>query len=357
LLDLVTTNYVRWLRLGESEYSYLLTPAGGVMDDLMVYRIGEERYLVVVNAANAQTDLEWLRAVARGEVSLDMERPGVRFRGKAVVQDLKDTANGEACLVDLALQGPLSRQVLLELAKSPSAACKLRSLEKAEIARFTLADVPALVSRTGYTGESMGFELFVHPEAAPVLWRRILEQGEHLGVLPVGLGARDSLRTEAGLPLHGMELAGTYGIDPLEAGFGGYVKLHKPFFVGRRMMVEQSKTVQRRIIRFRLLHKGARMLRFGDLVVHRRTRQVMGWVTSAATDGEGIQVGLALVDHRFTQPGTPVALVAQIPGTEVALGSLAPGDRFPLHEEGVVLTRFPEKDEVAARRAPKGAAS
>ncbi len=343
-LDLVSTNYVWWLRVGESHYNYLLDLGGRVMDDLMIYRIGPERFLLVVNAANAEADLAYLRAALEGDVSLVRERPGVRFRGKAKLQDLKDPACGEHCLVDLALQGPVSRQLLLRLTQKAEASWRLRSLRKGEIAPLALGNIAVWVSRTGYTGEPMGFELFVHPEAARALWRRILEVGEDMGVVPAGLGARDSLRTEAGLPLHGQELAGPHGIDPMEAGFGGYVKLHKPFFVGRRFMLAHSREIQRRVIRFRLSQRGARMLHPGDLVVHRRTQHVMGWVTSAAPNGEGVQVGMALVEPRLARAGTPIALVA--PGRRVGAGveKVKPGERVPLQEDGVILTRFPGRD-------------
>jgi glycine hydroxymethyltransferase len=343
-LDLVTTNYVRWLKPGESQYGYLLGPDGSVIDDLMVYRTGSQEYLVVVNAVNAETDLAWVRDVARGKVSLDRARPGVRFCGDVRIRDLKDPSSGEASLVDVALQGPMSRQVLGRLVQGTQDAWRLRSLRKTEVAHLDLAGIPVWASRTGYTGEPVGFELFVHPDRAPVLWERILDAGGELGVKPVGLGARDSLRIEAGLPLHGAELEGPYGIDPLEAGFGSYVKLHKPFFVGREAMLERSLRVRRKIVRFRLLQKGARMLHSGTLVVHRRTQQLMGWVTSAAPDGEGVQVGLALVEARLARAGTPIALLSVGPGQRETGGEFKPGDRLPLHEEGVVLTRFPGRD-------------
>lgn len=343
-LDLMTTNYVRWLRVDESQYGYLLDLEGRVIDDLMVYRIGPQRFFLVVNASNAEKDLAWLQAVAQGTVSLDGERPGLRFHGEVRVQDLKEPASEEEGLVDVALQGPVSLQVLLRLVAGQEDAWRLKSLKKTQLAKVSLRDIPVWASRTGYTGEQMGFEVFVHPDRAPELWRNILEAGEDLGVVPTGLGARDSLRTEAGLPLYGHELEGPHEIDPLEACFEGYVKLHKPFFVGRKVMVERSRDIQRRVIRFQLLHKGARMLHPGDRVVHRRTQQVMGWVTSAAPNGEGIQVGMALVASRFARPETPVALVGQTHGGAAEIGELEPGKKWPLHEEGVILTRFPERD-------------
>jgi glycine cleavage system T protein len=343
-LDLISTNYVRWLRVGESQYGYLLDAEDGILDDFMLYRVGYRNYLLVVNAANAEKDLAWLHAVAQGRVSLDAMRPALRFRGDVSVHDLKDPAAGEEALVNVALQGPVSLKTLLKLTSATEDQWRLKSLKKTEVARATLGDAPAWVARTGYTGETMGFELLIHPDKASRLWRNILDAGEDLGVVPVGLGARDSLRTEAGLPLYGHELHGPHCIDPIEAGFEGYVKLHKPFFVGRKRMLERSRNIQRRIIRFRLLHKGSRMLHPGDLVLHRRNQKIIGWVTSSAPDGEGVQVGMALVEARYTRFDTSIAVIPQSDKIPSELGEIAVGKSWPLHEEGVILTRFPEKD-------------
>ena len=109
---------------------------------------------------------------------------------------------------------------------------------RTEFIETELAGFPVLLSRTGYTGEETAFELYLNPGHAPSLWNLILEKGRPLGVVPAGLGARDSTRTEAGLPLYGHELAGKHGINPMEAGYAGFVKLHKPYFIGRRRLIE-----------------------------------------------------------------------------------------------------------------------
>lgn len=343
-LDLVTTNYVRWLRPGESQYGFLLNPHGAVMDDLMVYRLEPLRYLLVVNAINAQKDFTWLEAVAEGEVALDMEGRGVRFRGEVKLTDLQDPKAGEKALVDLALQGPASRELLGQISATLADRWVLRGLRKSQVAKVRLGDTSLWVARTGYTGEQVGFELFVHPEKVPELWDLILEAGRALGVVPAGLGARDSLRIEAGLPLWGSELAGPLEIDPFEAGFGQFVKLHKPFFCGRKQMLAISREAKRRLIRFRLNHKGVRVIRSGDLVLHRRSHQLMGWVTSAAPNGRGIQTGLALVESREIQPNTPIAVLSRERLKEQPSEPLRAGQRLQLHEEGVILERFPGRD-------------
>lgn len=341
-LDLLTTNYVRWLKVGESHYSFLLEPGGEVMDDLILYRLAPKDFLMVVNAVNTLKVFSWLLAAAKGEASLDSEGRGVRFKGEVKVLDLKAKEAGERALVDLALQGPRSLEILERMALNLGDKWALRSLKRGHVAkvRFSFGDL--WVARTGYTGEAMGFELLVHPEKARKLWEEILCVGEPLGCVPAGLGARDSLRIEAGLPLFGAELGGPFGIDPMEAGFGHYVKLHKPFFCGRKAMVEKSRTIARRVVRFSLNQKGVRLVRGGDLVVHRRTQQLMGWVTSAAPNGEGLQMGLALVEDRFAHAGTPIALLSKpLRGEE---RELCPGHRISLHEEGILLTRFPGRD-------------
>lgn len=344
LLDLITTNYVRWLRTCDSQYSFLLDPQGRVSDDLMMYRLGSEKYLLVVNAANTEKDLDWIRRACAGEVTLDEEGRGVRFRGRARVLDLRDQDSGEDSLVDLALQGPVSRTVLERLSNSLRDKWAVRGLEKTKMARVHLAGIGVWVARTGYTGESMGFELFVHPSQASGLWDKLLDAGSDLGVVPAGLGARDSLRIEAGLPLYGSELAGPYEINPLEAGFGQFVRLHKPFFCGRPAMLRASLKVGRRLIRFKLNRRGARMLRPGDLVVERRTQRLMGWVTSAAPNGEGVQMGLALVHEPFALKGNPIGLISREAIMGQTGGEVRPGQRLALQEEGVILSRFPGRD-------------
>lgn len=342
-LDLVTTNYVRWLRPGESQYGFLLGPEGAVMDDLMVYRLEQDRYLLVVNAANAEKDFSWLKAVAEGEVDLDAEGRGVRFKGKVQLADLKDPGAGERAMVDLAFQGPASIEVLQQMAPTLGDKWVLRGLRKSQAAQVRIANTSLWVARTGYTGEQVGFELFVHPEKLPELWDQILEVGNRFGVVPAGLGARDSLRIEAGLPLHGSELAGDLEVDPFEAGFGQFVKLHKPFFCGRKEMLGKSREVKRKIVRFCLNQKGVRMIRGGDLVFHRRSQQMMGWVTSAAPNGDGLQMGLALLESRAAQPGTPIAILSKERIKVQASQPLGPGQRLGLHEEGVILERFPAR--------------
>jgi glycine hydroxymethyltransferase len=201
--------------------------------------------------------------------------------------------------------------------------------------------MPLVIARTGYTGESWGFEILVHPKDSKKLWNLILEIGEPYGVKPAGLACRDSTRIEAGLPLYGHELAGPWSISPVEAGFPGYVKYHKPFFIGRDALLNQEERRVREIIRFRCNQKRSRRPNMGDPVVDERGRDI-GLVTSCSVDVEGFLVGLALVDKRYNTPGTALNIFP-LKGKSLQEGLLEK-DRVALPVEVTVLPRFPEKE-------------
>ncbi len=195
-----------------------------------------------------------------------------------------------------------------------------------------------IVSRTGYTGE-VGFEFFLHPSEAPRFWNLVLETGKNWELVPVGLGARDSLRIEAGLPLHGNELAGKFNISPLEAGFGAFVKLHKPFFIGRGAILENDAARYMEVIRFRLNTKGGRMVRAEDPVVNSRG-ECIGFVTSCTLIGE-IQQGMAYIKKYLIQEGNMIGIFNLRSKGVIERADLNIGDKASLHREAVVLARFP----------------
>ncbi len=341
-LDTVCSNYVAWLEDGQSLYGYLLDPDGQVIDDVMIYRLRADHYLMVVNAANEEKDWDWLNAVNERRVVIDRDRPWVQVEAQAVLRNLKDPASGERQRRDLALQGPASLPILQALTDDPETKAALRRLRRTELMECELAGIPLVVARTGYTGEEWGFEIFVHPDDAPRLWEAILEAGEPFGVKPCGLGARDSLRTEAGLPLYGHELAGPFDISPIEAGFPGYVKYHKPFFVGRDPLLAREKDRKREVIRFRVNEKGVRIPHLGDPVVNRKGQQI-GHVTSCSIDAEGYLVGMAIVEKRYNVPETPIAVFPL--GGKPLDEALLRGKRVALPVAATVLTRFPEREE------------
>jgi len=345
-LDTVTTNYVRWLEIGQSHYSYILDLDGVPMDDVIVYRRAAEVFMMVVNAVNTDKIWVWLNAVNSRQYVLDRQFPHRDIEGQADLLNLKDTSTGEKQLVGMALQGRNSEAVLRVLRGEKFICGPLAVLSKFGFIEDEIAGIPALISRTGYTGEEIGFELYVHPDDAARLWHLILEAGEQFGVKPAGLGARDSTRIEAGLPLYGHEIAGAEQIIPTAAGYGAYVKLHKPFFVGREPFMAREKDRKVEVVRFQLDETGSHAIRTGDLVASKRGEYV-GTVTSC-TLVAGKQIGMAYLDRKMTREDTPILIFPLRQVEKSALvgsdGKFSVGDSMPLHESARILKRFPEQD-------------
>ena len=242
--------------------------------------------------------------------------------------------------VDLALQGPRSREILLALGCDEQTAARLRALKWAGVMEGVFGGFDLVVSRTGYTGERVAYELFVHPARSVELWNRLLEVGQPLGLKPIGLGARDSLRTEAGLPLYGHEMAGEKDLGVGDAGFAAYVKTYKPWFIGRQAFLDQEAARKGEVVRFRFNDRGVRMAHYGDPVVDRRGR-VIGFVTSCAVDQEGYLLGQAYLLKPYLQPGTAIAVFQGAPkwaGKPPA--DLQLGDRVATPTPATVLPRF-----------------
>ncbi len=349
-LDSVVANDIGGLSVGESCYTHLLTPKAEVIDDLLVYRRSVDKFLVVVNAANDEKDWAWLNAVRNGEVCVCNVRPWTRAFGRNVtLRNLRDPKEGADRRVDIALQGPRSREVLLALGGDEADRQRVMALKRTQLCEATLGGFDLIVSRTGYTGEKMAFELFVHPDQAAALFRALLNVGEQFGVKPVGLGARDSLRTEAGLPLYGHEMgagSGKLGGKDLgvgEAGFGAYVKTYKPWFIGREAFLEREKTRSGEVVRFRFNDKGVRMAHNGDPVLDKRGR-VIGWVTSCAVDSDGYLTGQAYVDLRNASEGSQLFIYQSAPAEMgKAPGELMLGEKSLLPSLALVLSRFPKQ--------------
>lgn len=340
-VDALTTNSVKSLAVGRSQYSQMIDPDGHVIDDLLVYRVGAERYLMVVNASNDDKDWAWANAVLNGEVMVDRARPWVKAPGRAgtTLRNLRDPQLGAEMRVDLALQGPASRDILLSLTSDPAVAKTIKRLPWAGVASVQLGEFNLIVSRTGYTGERVGYELFGHPERATALWHALTEAGAK----PIGLAARDSLRTEAGLPLYGQEMAGPLDLGVGHAGFGGFVKVSKPWFIGRDAFLKQEAERTGRVIRFRFNEKGVRMAHYGDPVVDKRGR-VVGQVTSCAIDSDGYLTGQAYVDEKAAKLKTQLGIY-QSASTKAdkPAAELKPGDRVRLNDWATVISRFPKK--------------
>lgn len=343
-LNTVLTNDVSSLRIGQSHYTYLLLPDGSVIDDLLIYRLEANRYMLVVNASNNDKDWAWLNAVNNGEVMIDAERPYAKIQHPVQLRDLRDPQYGSECQVDIPLQGPKATEILLALCDDSALAQKIKGLPWAGLTQGNVGGFDLIISRTGYTGERNAYELFVHPDQAPDLWAALLKAGEPMGIKPCGLAARDSTRTEAGLPLYGHELAGEMDLNPGDAAFGSYAKLWKPFFVGRAAFIAREEGRDRVIVRFRMDEKGVRRPDSGDPVMDKRGK-VIGTVTSCAIDSEGYLLGQALLPVSMSKEGTAVSIY-QLGGGKRAIkvpNSVKPGVRMPTPDGATVLSRFPSR--------------
>ena len=269
----------RTLTVGRAQYSLLCAPDGGILDDLIVYRTAESGFLVVPNASNVETVAAELQARLAG---FDADMVDASMRTSLV-----------------AIQGPLARQLL-----QPHTGVDLASLRYYAITEGSVAGVPAWIARTGYTGED-GFELFVGWPAGPVVWSVLLKAGVSAGLAPCGLGARDTLRLEAGMPLYGNELG--RDTTPFEAGLGRVVKLEKTGgFLGRDALAKAAVGPQRRsLVGLEVRDRG--IARHGYPVYTEAAPEACGVVTSGTQSPTlGRPIAMAYLPPEAAQPGTMV---------------------------------------------------
>ena len=268
----LVVNDISPLAEGQICYSPMCYPDGGCVDDLLVYKYSPDHFFIVVNAANADKDFAWMQ---------QQSFPGATL------------ANLSSSYAELALQGPEAEDVLQKVCNADLGAIKyywFKPLVK-------ISGIDCIVSRTGYTGED-GFEIFIAPDRACEVWEAILSTGAGR-VNPIGLGARDSLRFEAKLPLYGHEI--DRDITPLEARLDRFVKLGKPSFIGKEALVRQNAAgPQRLLAEFEMIGRGIPRPHYEI----KKDGQVIGWVTSggyAPTLDKNI--GLALIRHEFATAG------------------------------------------------------
>lgn len=266
------TNDISTLHENQVCYSPMCYLDGGCVDDLLVYKYSREHFFLVINAANTEKDFAWMQ---------EHKLPGVTLE------------NVSAQYAELALQGPLAQEILQPICDADLSVIKYYwFLPKAKV-----AGIDCIVSRTGYTGED-GFELYTSPEKACELWEAILETGKG-EVLPAGLGARDTLRFEAKLPLYGHEL--DKDITPLEARLDRFVRLDKASFIGKEALVRQKgKGPERLLVEFEMIGRGIPREHYKVQL----NGQNIGWVTSggyAPTLGKNL--GLALVRSEYARQG------------------------------------------------------
>ncbi|PID22984.1 glycine cleavage system protein T [Sporosarcina sp. P3] len=275
-LQKLVTNDVSKLKIGQAQYTVMCNEQGGTIDDFLIYKLEEERYLLVVNASNIEKDVAWMNEQKLDHVVIDNQSSNYAL---------------------LALQGPVAESVLQKLTDGP--------LEEIKFFRFKehvqVAGEDVLVSRTGYTGED-GFEIYGTPEAIQNLWAKILQEGKEEGVVPAGLGARDTLRFEAGLPLYGQELR--EDISPLEAGLGFVVKVNKEDFVGKDILVKQKEQgVERKLVGLEMIDKG--IPRTGYKVFN-GDKEIGEVTTGTQSPTLKKNIGFALLSTEFAELGTEV---------------------------------------------------
>lgn len=287
-LNELFTNDLRKLAIGQGQYTLMCNPTGGVIDDLIAYRIEDDKFLLVVNASNIAADLAWLQA-----------------HGISVDNQSDRTAA-------LTLQGPLAKKFLENSAALPAF----------YIERESVFGCLCWVARTGYTGED-GFEILCEAGDAEELWNEFLEFGAEFGILPCGLGARDTLRLEACLPLHGNDL--TADTTPLEAGLKRFVALDKGEFIGRAAMNE--KGIARKLVAFKMAAKGCPPPRshYPILAGGRQVGEVSSG-TQSPTLGGGI--GMGYVETGSAEVGTKIEIEVR--------GKLFPAtiEKKPLYKRG-----------------------
>jgi aminomethyltransferase len=266
--------------IGQCIYSPLCYPSGGAVDDLITYRLGEKEWLIVVNAANMEKDWAWMSEILKG------------FPGTSMVNESHDTA-------ELAVQGPRAEEIVQKLTPTD-----LRSIAYYHCRNnVNVAGVRTLISRTGYTGED-GFEIFSAPGDAETLWEAIMTAGKSFGLIPVGLGARDTLRFEAGMPLYGQELDSER--TPLEAGLGRFVSFDKGDYIGREaLLAQKEKGLTRKLVGIEMVGRG--IPRHGYPLLDAEGRAEIGYVTTGSfCPSLERNLGLAYVPLVLAQIGQKV---------------------------------------------------
>lgn len=269
---------------GQARYSPMCNENGGVVDDLIVYKIRDEHYFIVVNASNKEKDFAWMKEH--------------EFKD-AVFTDISSQVG------QIALQGPKSHEILKKIADEGQIPKKYYSCN----AQGTAAGIACVISKTGYTGED-GYELYMAAAEAPAMWEALMEAGKEEGLIPCGLGARDTLRLEAAMPLYGHEMNDE--ITPLETGLGFAVKMKKEDFIGKKALEENGEPARKRV--------GLKVT--GRGIIREQAEVFAGGsrigVTTSGTHCPylGYPAAMALVDREYAEPGT--AVEAEVRGRRVA---------------------------------------
>ena len=283
-LQRLVTNDISKLYDGRAQYTVMCHPSGGAVDDLLVYRMSEERYMLVVNASNIEKDFSWAKENLQGDVNLTdvSEQTGL-----------------------LALQGPKAMQIAQALTSIPLADIKYYHFQEAAPEAFMGLE-GVILSHTGYTGEA-GLEIYCQQKDTARIWAALMEAGAAHGLLPAGLGARDTLRLESGFCLYGHELDDD--TTPLEAGLGWVTKLDKGEFIGREtLQAQKQQGIPRKLVGFVMEDRG--IPRAGYSVVN-AAGETIGTVTSGSQSPllkKGIGLAFVTNDAAYTNPGTGIGI-------------------------------------------------
>ncbi len=278
LVEYVTTNAVSRLEIGQAQYSGLLYRHGGFADDVLVHKVDDDHYFLCVNASNQEKDHEHISIA-------NSWKTNVEFASDRYAQ--------------MAIQGPKALATLQKLTP-----VKLDGIRNYHFVDGEVSGVPARVARTGYTGED-GFEIYVAPDEAPAIWTGLLEAGEEFGILPCGLGARNTLRLEAKMALYGHEIHAS--ITPYEADLGWIVKLEKPDFIGKRALEKQkAEGIRRKLVGFEMRGRGIARDGYEVLI----DGLPAGWVTSGGPSPTlNKNIGLCYLPAELAAPGRTIQIL------------------------------------------------
>lgn len=272
-LNRMLTNNIERLEPSEGQYTFLLNESGGVIDDLIVYRLGTEEYLLVVNAAKIDEDYDWMHAHVTDGVVLE---------------------NHSATWSGIAVQGPRAAQLFDAFFDG-----RYSRPARNHLLAITIDNAPYYIARTGYTGED-GFEVFCPADRAVKTWNDILQRGQSIGIKPCGLGARDTLRLEMCYPLNGSDLSPER--TPLEAGLSIFVDLNKPDFIGREVLVEQkAKGVSTRLVPLKVVGSSPPLR--SHYAVFKGDSQVGELCSGSLSPSLKAGIGLAFLPAQFARIG------------------------------------------------------
>ncbi len=276
----LVANDVEVLKDNQILYTFMCYTNGGIVDDLLVYKFSDDHFYLVINAGNIEKDVQWM---LDNKQSYNVE-----------ITNISDV------VAEVAIQGPKTQMILQKITDA-----NLDEIKFFYCKRDVIVDgIKCLISRTGYTGED-GFEIYTSNENIEKLWHKLLKVGREDGLLPCGLGCRDTLRFEACLPLYGNEIS--QDITPLEAGLGFFVKLQKPNFIGKEALVKQKEEgLKRKLVGFEMKERG--IPRHG-YEVHMLGEKIGVVTTGYLSPTLKKNIGLALIDAKYCELGTEIEIL------------------------------------------------